>query len=615
MTSRSRLSQSLAHIRRNLAAANQLYPHIVGLQLLSAVIASVTSFVSLGFLGLFINQLSNGRQAFGLLSAFVVSTFVLNAVGQWLEVKARAQSQALNMRARSNMAKHLVEVDYETFIDGEFRNRYSATKTGLQFNGGFEIYINAFLNQLVTLITTSLLSAGLIVALLISKSPQQNALADFVNSPLFLLSLVCLLVVPLLASLFFSKRGSRVLDAFFEANIKLNQALSYYFENAFKSVAVAKTLRLFDASDSVLGAADQQIMQGIKTDTQLQLKFDRLAGMPGLVTGVGVGILYVLVASKALTGAISVGFVVTSVGYLQVLITALTGLFNAWGNRRAAMRTIDDYTEFMTMGAAVENPGLPLSQTTDFQIQFDHVSYRYPGQSTLALDDINLVIKAGQRVAVVGPNGSGKSTFVKLLIGLIQPTSGRILFNGQDIRQLNHDDYQRLFGVVAQDFFIFATSLAENITAGAALNSPELEESLRLSGLTDRVAQLVSGSQTPATRELDAKGVSLSGGEAQKLAIARAIYQHPEFLVLDEPTAALDPLAEEAVYQNFDQMIQGKTGLYVSHRMSSTRFSQKIYVFSQAKLVAEGPHEQLMAEDGLYAELFTAQAQYYRSRA
>ncbi|KRM71427.1 abc transporter, multidrug transporter atpase and permease component [Lacticaseibacillus brantae DSM 23927] len=588
------------------------------LQLLSAVVASLTSFVSLSFLGVFINQLVGGQAkqtGFFLLGAFVMVVFLLNAIGQWLAVNARLQSQALNMRARSNMAKHLVEVDYTTFIDGEFRNRYSATKTGLQFTGGFEIYINSFLNQLVTLVTTSVLAAGLVVTLLVSRSPQQTVLAGFVNSPFFIVVLVILVVLPLLAAVFFSKRGSAVLDAFFAANIKLNQVLSYYFEIAFKSVSVAKTLRLFDPKDSFLDEANKQVIAGVSTDTELQLKYNQLAGMPGLITGACVGALYILVASKALTGAISVGFVVASVGYLQVLILALSGLFNAWGNRRAAMRTIDDYTEFMAMGEVGAQPGLPLKETAKFRIQFEHVSYRYRGQTGLALDDINLRIDEGERIAVVGPNGSGKSTFVKLLIGLIKPTSGRILFNGEDVQQLDHIAYQRLFGVVAQDFFVFATSIAENIVAGTSPRRQELDDSLRLSGLADRVADLPAGSRTPATRELDAQGVSLSGGEAQKLAIARAIYQQPEFLVLDEPTAALDPLAEVAVYQNFDQMIQGKTGLYVSHRMSSTRFSQKIYVFNQAKLVAQGTHESLMAENGLYAELFNAQAQYYQDNA
>lgn len=212
---------------------------------------------------------------------------------------------------------------------------------------------------------------------------------------------------------------------------------------------------------------------------------------------------------------------------------------------------------------------------------------------------------------MVGPNGSGKSTIVKLLLRLYEPSQGKILVNGQDITQFEIQQYQEQFGTVFQDFNLFAWSIKDNIVMENVFDKERLERILKMVGLKRKIASLPKGIETQATRDLDETGIELSGGEKQKVAIARALYREAQFVILDEPTAALDPISEANIFSDFNNLVQDKTALYISHRMSSTKFSQRILVINDGILVAVGTHQQLMGQEGLYYQMYTEQAKYY----
>ena len=239
------------------------------------------------------------------------------------------------------------------------------------------------------------------------------------------------------------------------------------------------------------------------------------------------------------------------------------------------------------------------------------VSFRYPNTETWALRHVNMKFQVGSRLAVVGENGSGKTTFIKLLCRLYDPTQGEILLNGIDIRKYSYRQYIDLFSVVFQDFQLLAFPLGQNVAAAVEVDKGRAARCLEMAGFGKRLAALPQGLETPLYKEFDESGVQVSGGEAQKIALARALYKDAPFVVLDEPTAALDPVAEMEVYENFDKIVGDKTAVYISHRLSSCRFCDDIAVFDHGHIVQQGSHDALVEAPGKYQELWHAQAQYY----
>ena len=225
---------------------------------------------------------------------------------------------------------------------------------------------------------------------------------------------------------------------------------------------------------------------------------------------------------------------------------------------------------------------------------------------------MNMKFKIGKRLAIVGENGCGKTTFIKLLCRLYDPQEGQILLNGIDIRKYRYDDYMGIFSVVFQDFQLICQPLGANVAGGINYDSDRVKKALVDAGFGERLSHMEKGLDTMIYKNLSEDGVDVSGGEAQKIAIARALYKDAPFIILDEPTAALDPIAEAEIYSKFDQITGHKTAIYISHRLSSCKFCDEIAVFHQGRVIQQGTHESLVNErNGKYYELWNAQAQYY----
>lgn len=249
---------------------------------------------------------------------------------------------------------------------------------------------------------------------------------------------------------------------------------------------------------------------------------------------------------------------------------------------------------------------------TKYEFEFCNVSFSYPESNTYALKNISFKLKEGERIAIVGVNGSGKSTLVKLLCRLYDPTEGEIRLNGINIKNYKYDEYVQLFSAVFQDFKLFSFSLFDNIALSNERDKERAKQCLKLAGFEERLEQLSKGLETSLYKDFDVNGIEISGGEAQKIAIARALYQNAPFILLDEPTAALDPVSEYELYLNFDKISSGKTAVYISHRLSSCRFCDCIFVLDQGELVQTGNHKTLIEDTcGIYRKLWNAQAQYY----
>jgi ATP-binding cassette subfamily B protein len=255
---------------------------------------------------------------------------------------------------------------------------------------------------------------------------------------------------------------------------------------------------------------------------------------------------------------------------------------------------------------------LPIEKRDDgeYEFEFRHVSFRYPQQKNDVLHDVNIRFHVKEKLAIVGMNGAGKTTIVKLLCRLYDPSEGEILLNGINIQKYDYAEYTSIFSVVFQDFALFSYPLDENVAGASTPNDKRIASVLQRLDIWERIKSFTYQENSLLFTNY-ANGVNVSGGEAQKLAIARALYKDAPFVILDEPTAALDPLSEAEIYEHFDMLVKGKTTLYISHRMSSCKFCDRIIVMKQGKVEEEGTHDTLLKENGVYAQLWNAQAQYY----
>lgn len=278
---------------------------------------------------------------------------------------------------------------------------------------------------------------------------------------------------------------------------------------------------------------------------------------------------------------------------------------------------MNKYRDFMDSGIVeAEGKKMPARQGKLHEIRLEHVSFRYEGQDEDTIHDISLTIHPGEKLALVGVNGAGKTTLIKLLCGLYHPTSGKICLDGQDVSSLNQLEYFKEFTVVFQNVFAFSFSMEDNVscTEQDSLDIQKLQACLQKADLWDKVQSLPERSKTMMNKDLDENGVSLSGGELQKLMLARALYKDAPVVVLDEPTAALDPIAESEMYERYHEMMAGKTAVFISHRLSSTRFCDRILFMENGRITEEGSHEELMEKQGAYSEMFKVQAQYYQKQ-
>ncbi len=322
---------------------------------------------------------------------------------------------------------------------------------------------------------------------------------------------------------------------------------------------------------------------------------------------------YVVLTASALRQEISIGDFVMYIAAITTLSSSLDSVADSISTIQRSLVYLRDFQVLQQFVKKEEggNSAESASMPKHFDIEFRNVSFRYPGSDSDVLKNVSLFIPEGQCLAIVGPNGAGKSTFIKLLCGFYRPTSGSIFIGGTDIGEMSQDMLMNCIGAVFQDFQTFSFRVIDNIAMSQAADPDRIQEVLRLTGLTDKINGLPHGLETYLYREFDESGVEFSGGQMQKLAIARALYQSPSVLILDEPAANLDALIEYEIYQNMKDISKDKTSILISHRLANTRFSDVIAVFSAGGIIEYGTHEELIKQQGLYAEMFEKQARYY----
>lgn len=428
--------------------------------------------------------------------------------------------------------------------------------------------------------------------------------------------LLAFILVVILLNYLLSKRIHTIDFAYQKQISKFKRRFEYLFK-VLISYQFAKEIRINNASDWVTNKYESEIgcyIECFKNNENRKLFYYILSDA---VLFFQTLVIYIYSAIKTIKGAVTLGDFTLFVNSSTLFISSFTSLVVKINKLKFISDYIDAYKQFLEKSASTisSNEKYNISnlsfETNKHEIEFVNVSFKYPGCENYVLKNISVKIKSGERLSIVGYNGAGKTTFIKLICRLYKPTTGKILYNGIDISEINYEQYVRSLSIVFQDFNIYSFSVKDNICLAGNIDDEKVNRAIKLSGLSERLIRLPLGFETQIGKEFDENGIEFSGGEQQKIATARAYYKNAPIVILDEPTASLDPIAENNLYERFNLIIGDKTAIYISHRLASVKFCDKIIVFVNGKVVETGTHDELIKNNGFYKEMFAKQAEYY----
>ena len=410
-----------------------------------------------------------------------------------------------------------------------------------------------------------------------------------------------------------SKKSSERLTALL-AELKESNARFFYEDGILQDFKSGKEMRLYNLTEKMI---ENKRAESEQTGRLLSENYKRFRSMMIPTTGlfqVMTYLTYAYVGLLVLIGALPVALIIQLSSALSQMVSALPDVIQHGMMMISSPGELEQYYAFMDLPDEEVVGSLPVEKRldNDYHFAIENMSFSYPGSDETVLKNITEKFEVGKKYAIVGENGSGKTTFIKLLTRLYEPSEGTIKMNKIDAHKYDLREYFNLFGVVFQDYHLVGFSLGQNVSVKPSFDRKKVLSTLDKVGLGDFVRNLPNQEETYLGTEFEESGVSVSGGQEQKIAIARSLYKDAPVMILDEPTAALDPMTEFEIYQNFDNLVKDKTAFYISHRLSSSKFCDEILVFDQGEIVQRGTHKELVNEKGKYQELWSAQAQYYQ---
>ncbi|WP_159648379.1 ABC transporter ATP-binding protein [Erysipelothrix aquatica] len=589
---------------------NRLNPKILVLSVLSQLVSVMIPFISLYFGGQIVNLLLEGAiYVWIALIKFLCIVFLLSLLKDTLKRIYKNEVFKINLQLDDSLISKSLTMKYDVLVDAQTRLDFQRAEAGNMMTGGITNFIDNVINTGLIIMMSSIVTFFAMYQLLSTRSSEISKLAIFTNSQRFNVIMALILIIPIAVSYYVNKKTASKREKAYATLSHGNREMNYYYETLLTDNESGKTVRLYSADEMVYKTIERGNIDTLRTLKNVNISNGRFLGFVQVITVIVTSTLFGLVAMKAIAGAISVGSILIYAGYLQQLLNASVSGIALFASTEHTLKYMQYYIDFLNK-ANPENQDLSPSAEFTSTIVFSNVSFMYPGSTTFALKDVSVTINAGERISIVGENGAGKTTFINLLCRLHTPTKGKIFLDGVDIQTMAFDSYMEKIAVVFQDFTLYPFTIAENVAMTSTYDQNRIYNALNLVGLKSKVDALEAGINTTLTGIYE-HSISLSGGEGQKLAIARAWYKDTPLIMLDEPTAALDPVSEFEIYQNITSLFNGKTSLFVSHRMSSCTLSDRVLVFSNGLIIQDGSHNNLIRESGMYQKLFKAQSGYY----
>ena len=566
--------------------------------LLDIIVYSIIPFTNVYLVQQSIHMLETGadfHKYIPIIVGLIVGNLILNYIHNFLNYKRDTHGSMISVILYKNVFVKTLNLDYEKIID---KNVQEMRELSLRIidNSRFSTMTVAFHNVVSSIIVITGISYLL-------------AKIDF-----WILFIVLVIVIVNSISVIYRNKYERKVDIDINPIIRKIQ----YFMGIGSNYSYVKEMKLFSMNDNVINEyvnLQKEMHKGVDKTRRLSLFGYTISYISQAILNI---VVYLYLGYRVLVNknlsitdfSVFLAAVVNFNGAIQRIVTAHLQINNNG-------QYLKDYFEFMKINNIAEEKSIKhdLIINKNNIIEFKDVSYRYPNQEKYAIKNISLKFNTGEKIAIVGENGSSKTTLVMLLMRMIDPTEGEILFNGINIKDFKIDEYRKMFSTVFQDFKLFAFTIKDNVSAMPNEDQENIDEkvnnALSSVGLADKIKSLPKGINTYIEQIYDKEGILLSGGESQRIAIARALYKDSPIFILDEPTAALDPRVEYEIYSKFEEFTQNKTTLYITHRLASTRFCNKIIVLRNGEIIELGDHKELMKMNGYYAELFNMQAQYY----
>lgn len=603
---------------RGLKDLNGKCPQLIPSIFANAIITALSPYVTVWFSARLLGELSSSRRP-EVLGRWAVLTVVSLGLMALLTALADRWWECVKENTWYRKQQIFIEkqfsMDYAALEDQKNRDLREKIREVENWSDWGYMRIPLFLREILKSVLGILGGIALTVSLFTAKLPETAGKLQILNHPASAIALLAaMFLFSYLVGLLEGKAGecwnSQEEDATF------GNRLFGFFGFIGKKRGRDADIRMYNQQNLVRKYWSQN--STFSTDGAMgrmaRGKLGFLEGTGAAFPSVFTGIIYLFTCLKAWGGAFGVGAVTQYVGAVTALSNHVAKLFEVYGTMKANAANLEQVYQFLDIPNEMYQGSLTTEKRSDrqYEVEFRNVSFKYPGAENWSLRNLSMKFRVGERLAIVGENGSGKTTFIKLLCRLYDPQEGVILLNGIDIRKYNYRNYMSIFSVVFQDFQLLSQPLGANVAGSSHYDRERVTKALVDAGFGERLEEM--GLDTYLYRDFAEDGIDVSGGEAQKIAIARALYKDAPFIILDEPTAALDPIAEAEIYSKFNDIAGDKTAVYISHRLSSCKFCDEIAVFQDGRIVQQGTHEALLAqEDGQYARLWNAQAQYYQT--
>jgi len=578
------------------------YPHIVVVLLTGGIIKAALPFIGLYFSAQILNQLIKGsyEKALENVVIMLVAQLLTSIVGKICDQRMVLISENSDSIVKQRIGAKAYEMEYT--LDSLRKADLSTRGMGGMGSQADTLY------RLIEFGCSILYSLGFIILLFLQVDSSRK---NFFNS--YLSTIVLLFVYGIIIMIHgrSNKKIQEMMGVMMKKNDHINSVFGYMSTVATEQ-RNAKDIRVFQMHGTLYRKMYQFSKLALGGYLETAKKSGVYIGVNGFFSQISSGISYVFIGMKAVYGIIPIGNVILYAGAINRVVESFFHFAQYLMSFHYRHVALEHYERFLETPSMSYDGTLPIEKRDDgeYLFEFHDVSFSYPETGIEVLSHINLEFPVKGKTAIVGQNGAGKTTLIKLLCRLYEPTEGFITLNGIDIRKYNYQEYTKAFSVVFQDFKLFSLSLDENVAGGNDVCEERLWNVLGEVHLADRVREMEQKEKSHLYHN-NGDGIDLSGGEAQRLAIARALYKDAPFIILDEPTAALDPIAEAEIYENFNEMILGKTAIYISHRMSSCKFCDRIVVLEKGMINEVGSHRELIEKQGIYAKLYETQAQYY----
>lgn len=554
----------------------------------------ISPFIPIVFVRLILNEITIGKNVKLLLiyvAALALSTYAVNLLGSVLNFLVQNQTEITVRKIKNNLGEIVMNMPYSDAEQPQVRDFIMRAQDGTNFLQVIE--------QLSGIITSFMTIAGL-AAIIITIQP---IIFVFIALVVFF-------------KLFADKKNRKLWEKWRPKYAPVTRKSGYYYR-IIKTIDFGKEIRINNLQDWIYNKSLKIIEVYLKMAKKHNIEIQRNNILSSIANILQESAVYLILAYKVVFQGMSIGdfsMYTTSVSTFSNSVLSIVGAISNFMQTGLFVRDFRYCIEIADKSKRPDGNKLSDIDTDNIVLQFNNVSFKYPNTDRYILKNISLTLKNNESLSIVGVNGAGKTTLIKLLCRFYEPTEGEILLNGVNIQSFSYDEYINLIGAVFQDFKLFNFSVRENISfdeKDEKSDDAKIINCLQKSGLGEKINKLSGGIDTNISKEFDSNGVEFSGGEGQKLAMARTLYKNAPVIILDEPTSALDPIAEAEIYSKFHDITKDKTTIYISHRLSSCRFCDKIAVLDNGKIVQYGNHKELMETDGLYSTMWNMQAQYY----